>query len=132
MQIKLFGFKIEFRLHVVLICLALGAVIGSELFCNTITREGASVIGSTLDYAMNDGVHEERRKVLANLDDTYEKVQVPLPEGQLFFYANNKFSTDPECCKSGVSGIAGCACVTKEQREFINSHGGNASGSDGF
>ena len=84
MQIKLFGFKIEFRIHVVLICLALGAVIGAELFCNTITREGMSVIGSTLDYAMSNGVHEERRKLKANLDDTYEKVQVPLPEGQLF------------------------------------------------
>ena len=110
MQIKLFGFKIEFRIHVILICLAFGAVIGAELFCNTITREGMSVIGSTLDYAMSNGVHEERRKLKANLDDTYEKVQVPLPEGQLFFFANNKFSTDPECCKSGVSGTGGCAC----------------------
>lgn len=132
MQIKLFGFKIEFRLHVVLICLALGAVIGSELLCNTITREGMNVAGSALDYAMSNGVHEERRKVLTNLDNTYEKVQVPLPEGQLFFYANNKFSTDKECCASGVSGTGGCACVTKEQRDFISHHGGNASGSEGF
>ena len=131
MQIKLFGFKIEFRLHVVLICLALGAVIGSELLCNTITREGMETAGAAIDYAMSNGVHEERRKLLTNLDNTYEKVQIPMPEGQLFLYANNKFST--ECCKnSTVSGSGGCACETKEQRDFIASHGGNASGSTGF
>ena len=86
---------------------------------------------STLDYAMNDGVHEERRKVLANLDDTYEKVQVPLPEGQLFFFANHEFK--PSCCKtSTVSNSKGCACVTTEGTNYIASRGGNKSGADPF
>ena len=49
---------------------------------------------------------------------------VPLPEGQLFMYANNEFSG--KCCSfSNVSGGGGCACITKEQADYLNSRGGN-------
>jgi len=53
---------------------------------------------------------------------------IPLPAGQLFFFANNTFS--PECCyppQGGVSNGSGCACVTEKQVEYISSRGGNRS-----
>ena len=51
---------------------------------------------------------------------------VPLPEGQLFMWANNEFSG--KCCEnSNVSGGNGCACITKEQTCYLNARGGNRS-----
>ena len=45
-------------------------------------------------------------------------------------FAKNEFK--PECCVppfSGVSSADGCACVTKEQVDYINMRGGNRSSS---
>ena len=50
--------------------------------------------------------------------------KVPLPEGQMFMYANNDQSGN--CCtSSNVSGPGGCVCITKEQQDYLNSRGGN-------
>lgn len=57
---------------------------------------------------------------------THVGPKVPLPAGQMFFFANNNFR--PECCvppQSGVSNGDGCACVTQEQVNYISSRGGN-------
>lgn len=48
---------------------------------------------------------------------------VPLPEGELFFFADNKFK--PECCPSTYSGSMGCACLSQDQVNYINQRGGN-------
>ena len=48
---------------------------------------------------------------------------VPLPEGQLFFFADNKFK--PECCPSTYSDSMGCACLSQAQVTYINERGGN-------
>ena len=57
--------------------------------------------------------------------------QVPLPEGQLFMWANNEFSG--KCCDtSNVSGGGGCACITKEQAQYLNSRGGNRAPNSEF
>jgi hypothetical protein len=48
---------------------------------------------------------------------------VPLPEGELFFFADNKFK--PECCPSTYSDSTGCACLSQEQVNYINQRGGN-------
>jgi hypothetical protein len=48
---------------------------------------------------------------------------VPLPEGELFFFADNKFK--PECCPSTYSGSTGCACLSQDQVNYINQRGGN-------
>ena len=48
---------------------------------------------------------------------------VPLPEGELFFFADNKFS--PECCPSTYSDSMGCACLSQAQVDYINQRGGN-------
>jgi hypothetical protein len=48
---------------------------------------------------------------------------VPLPEGELFFFADNKFK--PECCPSTYSDSTGCACLSQPQVDYINQRGGN-------
>ena len=48
---------------------------------------------------------------------------VPLPEGELFFFADNKFK--PECCPSTYSNSLGCACLSQPQVDYINQRGGN-------
>ena len=48
---------------------------------------------------------------------------VPLPEGELFFFADNKFK--PECCPSTYSDSMGCACLSQDQVDYINQRGGN-------
>ena len=48
---------------------------------------------------------------------------VPLPEGELFFFADNKFK--PECCPSTYSNSMGCACLSQAQVEYVNQRGGN-------
>lgn len=50
---------------------------------------------------------------------------VPLPEGQLFFFANNKFNG--ECCPSQYSSSTGCACITNKQADYLLSRGGNST-----
>ena len=48
---------------------------------------------------------------------------VPLPVGELFFFADNKFK--PECCPSTYSDSMGCACLSQAQVDYINQRGGN-------
>ena len=48
---------------------------------------------------------------------------VPLPEGELFFFADNKFK--PECCPSTYSDSMGCACLSQAQVDYLNQRGGN-------
>mgnify|MGYP001213748988 CR=1 FL=1 len=55
----------------------------------------------------------------------YKGTPVPLPNGELFFFADNKFQ--PECCPSDYSSSTGCACMSNEQLDYINMRGGNRS-----
>tara|TARA_B100001093_G_C26793671_1_gene1000145 strand:- start:364 stop:792 length:429 start_codon:yes stop_codon:yes gene_type:complete len=117
------------RLELCIICVLLGVFIAYNLACDCckptffskmFSREGFRLNPSNL----NDNNLQHKRKQIYNPASSYEKVQIPLPEGQLFYYANNEFK--PECCKnSSVSGTGGCACETEEQVKFLESRGGN-------
>lgn len=48
----------------------------------------------------------------------------------LFIFANNECK--PECCGSTLSCDGGCVCTTPQQRDFINTRGGNRKHDDGF
>ena len=48
---------------------------------------------------------------------------IELDGDHLFLYANNRMS--PECCPSTLSSDGGCVCTTPQQRDFINTRGGN-------
>ena len=89
---------------------------------------GKEGFGAPLGYNMQTGVPAGAFTAQPNAQqlDTHTGPVLPLPEGQLFFFADNTFS--PSCCTppfSGVSSSDGCACVTKEQVDYINMRGGN-------
>lgn len=49
--------------------------------------------------------------------------QLPLPEGQMDFYANMQFK--PECCPSDASNSMGCACYSSNDYNYLISRGQN-------
>ena len=53
----------------------------------------------------------------------YQGTPVPLEEGQLFYFEDNKFR--PECCPSKYSTSTGCACISEDQMTYLNERGGN-------
>ncbi len=54
----------------------------------------------------------------------YTGTPVPLPEGELFMFANNTVS--PECCTSATySTVDGCVCTSMDQIKYLNERGGN-------
>ena len=137
MQVKIFGMSC--RVEIIVISIIVGMVLGGHLLCSCVTpqakqkaKEGfANALGSApVNYKMGQGVISsyDTRKLPSIAQDlsTHMGPKVPLPAGQLFFFANNKFA--PECCvppQSGVSNGDGCACVTQEQVNYISSRGGN-------
>ena len=133
MEIKVLGMKL--RVECILISMIIGALLGCHWLCGCATREGMQTAGSAIDYVMNNGVHNDK------YDNKHSQVevnggsklspQVPLPEGQLFMWANNEFSG--KCCDtSNVSGSNGCACITKEQACYLNARGVNRAAPSEF
>ena len=110
-----------------ILCVLLGMFIGANWFASCVTEEGMEVAGAALKYAMSEGVPGIKKhgtKPVHNPSDTYEKVKLPLPEGQLMFHANNHFH--PSCCgQSPYSNSNGCACETKEQIKYLHARGMN-------
>lgn len=76
-------------------------------------------------YSKNLGYQQTGQK-----SNTYTGTQVPLPDGELFFFQNNQFK--PECCPSPYSASTGCACMSSEQVAYLNSRGGNRSSDSEF
>lgn len=49
---------------------------------------------------------------------------------QLFLFKNNQVK--PECCGASYSSDMGCVCTTPEQRNYLNTRGGNRTVEDGI
>jgi len=125
MEIKILGFKA--RVEVIVISAIIGCLLCCHLVCGCATLEGMQTAGSMIGYNMSNGVHRneyENKADMLEMNGGKVGPQIPLPEGQLFMWANNDFSG--KCCdNSNVSGGNGCACITKEQQCYLNSRGGN-------
>ena len=135
MEFKILGFK--FRLVVVVASLIAGALIGCHLLCSCAApqvkkkvKEGMAIMGANLGYSMSRGVPgsygKGKLQPYAQDLNTHTGPKIPLPPGEMFFFANTQFK--PECCVppfSNASTADGCACVTQEQVNYINARGGN-------
>ena len=127
MFIKVFGMKL--RVECIVISMIIGAILGCHLLCGCATQEGMDVAGAALGYKMSQGVHMDKYEAKVSMGEMNGggnklSPKVPLPEGQMFMYANNDQSGN--CCtSSNVSGPGGCVCITKEQQDYLNSRGGN-------
>jgi hypothetical protein len=51
------------------------------------------------------------------------KQPIPLPEGELDFFATTEFK--PECCPNAYSNSSGCACMTMPQYTYLQERGSN-------
>jgi hypothetical protein len=49
--------------------------------------------------------------------------QLPLPEGEMDFFANVDFK--PECCPNTYSNSMGCACMTSQDYNYLITRSGN-------
>ena len=52
-----------------------------------------------------------------------EKQQLPLPEGEMFFFETTQFK--PECCPSTYTSSSGCLCYEPSNFNIIATRGGN-------
>jgi hypothetical protein len=52
-----------------------------------------------------------------------EPQPVPLPEGEMFMFANTQFK--PECCPNTYSNSSGCACLDSKSYNYLVTRGGN-------
>lgn len=85
----------------------------------------SSWINKASSYSKNLGYQDVVKKT-----SSYTGTQVPLPDGELFFFQNNQFK--PECCPSPYSASTGCACMSSEQVAYLNSRGGNRTSDSEF
>lgn len=123
-----------------LISLFFGTIIACLTICNSCTLFSSSkesFAGAPLDYRLGNGVPNDNwttplpvthEGAVANM---YAPLagnvggKVPLAEGQLFFFYDNKFK--PECCfkPQQYSSSTGCACISVDQMKHLNARGGN-------
>ena len=149
MEIKVFGYEV--RVEIVVACIIIGMVAGLFMFCDCFQysilegmaqergaakkyREGFANLNNN-DLHINDsytmGWVQTAKQYASGMGyknklNSYKDnvgTPVPLPEGELFFFADNKFK--PECCPSTYSGSTGCACLSQDQVTYINERGGN-------
>jgi hypothetical protein len=102
---------------------------------------GVSTLGAPLDEKNNGDVasswvskattyaSEFGYGDINNTGTAYTGTPIPLPEGELVIFAQNKFK--PECCPSPYSSSTGCACITPEQYNYLNTRGGNRTSDSG-
>lgn len=135
MEYKLLG--LTFRLEVVVLCVIIGMIIGSTMICScskVSVKEGLETIGANVDYVLGSDIASSWvNKMNSMTDYTYENpwnryndvkgTPVPLKDGQMFFFENNSFSSD--CCPSTYTDSMGCACISREQVDYLNERGGN-------
>lgn len=75
-------------------------------------------------FNMTSNLENFDPKIMDQLKNT-KGSSVPLPEGQLNFFYNNKF--DPSCCNIPhiYTTSTGCACLSLDQFNYLNQRGGN-------
>ena len=128
-------FKQRVKLINVVALVVLGVVIGGYLSrsCEKGCCENFSLDKpASINYNIGDGVpgswenYALSSSSQSSASDTLQGTPVPLPEGKMFYFSGNKFSS--ECCFrpfSSYTSSDGCACMTPEQAEYLNQRGGN-------
>ena len=136
MELTILGYKM--RVELIILCIMLGWFIAVNTFCSCTggVKEGftatTKILGAALDYSMGQGVKGsyetddsgDTTNMFQHLDGNTGG-KVPLPDGQLAMFYDNK--QDSSCCGQGssYSGSMGCVCVSPEQMNYLNERGGN-------
>jgi len=145
LNMKVFGVKITLVHVLILVVLGLMASHLVAGCCRMGLMEGMEVIGAELqalpEYAKKDG--EASKDPLAYREQDHDSYQSKFvaPEDNLNYFAQTEFK--PECCgsnysanggllKEGGFSSGGCACMNREQIQYINQRGGNRTGATEF
>ena len=147
MEYKFLG--MTFRLEVVILCIALGYIMGAHLFCSCLKitpTEGFEMLNDLKNVIAGNGVvksgcqdniYDSNGEVLSgynletpsatskHLTQNMQGTVIPLPEGKMDFFEKTTFS--PECCPSKYSNSNGCACLSFEQMNHISTRGMNST-----
>ena len=127
---EILGFKLRPELLTAIIVLAIIIWITSISSCAKVNsiQEGMA----TLDYKMGEGVHsswETREQDKGSSiewrmqDHDAHLSDFVSPDEKLAFFARTQFK--PECCGSSYASSGGCACMSKQQMNYLNTRGGN-------
>jgi hypothetical protein len=119
MYIVIFGEKI--RLTYVLIACVFLAIVGSHMFFSCTNFNFSNKLTEGFQQEFSDKHIPQNSKSFDS--KPMPDPQVKVPSDELHFFANNKFSA--ECCPSSYSSSTGCACMTPEQLNYLNTRGGN-------
>ncbi len=136
MEISILGNKM--RVELIVLCILVGWFIGCNVWCGAAggVKEGfraaTGLAGAGINYSMGKGVPGSWAKTgpggsynswFKSLDGNTQGLPVPLPEGRLAIFGDNKNA--PTCCPSTYSGSTGCVCATPQQMKYLNERGGN-------
>lgn len=134
---------LQFNPVTVLVALIIGGLIACHTFCGCTSlnkktaQEGFSSMGAPIGYRMGANVPGDSWATgpPASPESAHASMyaplagnvggKVPLPDGQMFFFYDNKFT--PDCCfkPQQYSSSTGCACISVDQMKYISSRGGN-------
>lgn len=95
------------------------------------SKEGFANVGDKVMSGVNgsfEGAYQNE-SWRQGAGESHQGTEVPLPAGEMFFFAGNKFSPQ---CRSSYSSSTGQACLSKEQIDYLNMRGGNRTLADGF
>ena len=136
MELNILGFKV--KVEVILLAIILFWLIGGYTICScakvSSVKEGFQTLGADIGWRTGEGVPGDTWDTPTNTDTTtklFESLDgikagnVPLPENELFLFYANRF--DPKCCfkPQQYSSSTGCACISREQMDYLNQRGGN-------
>lgn len=143
--------EMKLRVEVLVLIFVVGLVLGAHLLCGCTKMglmEGMQVMGSALNHNMGEGVKGSYDAIKApkgqyewraHDHDAYSSEMIG-PEKSMVFFTETDFK--PECCGStysangGVNGngvtSGGCACLSTEQMDYLNTRGGNRTMSTEF
>ena len=109
------------QIQIYIFALLILSMIGFALFFGT---SGMKETFENLAWAQPSSYDQKME-----LHASYEGLPVPLAEGKLFMFAENK--TSANCCGTSVyTSSDGCLCVTKDQIDYLNRRGGNRNSGD--
>lgn len=92
-------------------------------------KEGFASIGAPVMQGV-EGSYEQvgtKAEWRENAGTAHQGTPVPLPSGEMFFFAGNKFTPN---CRSSYSSSTGQACLSNEQIQYLNQRAGNRTLSD--
>ena len=140
MELNLNGYKISLELLILIgvIYLVMAVLTIWGCSCKMNKTEGYTSLDNSAKYTLGDNAQVDTSSwVMANLTNSPGQAKskgaqdilnrpaqpVPLPEGELYMFANTEFK--PECCPNTYSTGSGCACMTVNQYNHLINRGGN-------